>query len=187
MKNIVIAAAFAACLATPAVAQEKTPFSGPFVGALLGYDSVRGSALGGGSESKDGLLYGGVIGYDLNLGGAVLGVEGEYTDSETKYALADDVSLNTDRDLYAGVRLGGVVAPNVMLYAKGGYSNARFEAELDGEKDGRNLDGYRLGAGVETTYRGLTGRVEYRYSNYGRFEDINVERHQVAAVIGYRF
>ncbi|MCE7798844.1 outer membrane beta-barrel protein [Sphingobium sufflavum] len=192
MKKIFAAAALAASLSTPAFAQdgEKNPFNGPFVGALLGYDNVRGSIPAGPSVKREGLLYGGVIGYDANLGGAVIGVEGEFTDSETKYDVAN-LSIHTDRDLYAGARLGGQVTENLMVYAKGGYTNARFEANVftggTNIKSGENLDGYRLGAGVETTYRGLTGRVEYRYSDYGKYEGVNLNRHQVAAIVGYRF
>lgn len=199
MKKLIAFAAVAASIATPALAQdgERAPFTGLFVGGLLGYDNVRGQIPAVGSEHRDGLLYGGVIGYDVNVNGAIFGVEGEYTDSETKLgirnfaAVGDSLSLNTDRDLYAGVRIGGQVANNLMVYAKGGYTNARFETNYTlgnvSVKDGENLDGYRLGAGIETTYSGFTGRVEYRYSDYGKFDDINVNRHQVAAVIGYRF
>lgn len=192
MKKILVTAALAASLTAPAFAQdgEKTPFNGPFVGAVLGYDNVRGSVPAGPSAKREGFLYGGTIGYDANLGGAVIGVEGEFTDSDTKYDVGN-VSLRTDRDLYAGARLGGQISNNLMLYAKGGYTNARFETHaINGAtfaKTGDNLDGYRLGAGVETTYRGLTGRVEYRYSDYGKYEGANLNRHQVAAVVGYRF
>ncbi|HEX7822933.1 MAG TPA: porin family protein [Sphingobium sp.] len=192
MKKIFAAAALAASLATPAFAQEgeKTPFNGPFVGAILGYDNVRGAIPDGPSAKREGLLYGGTIGYDANLNGAIVGIEGEFTDSETKFD-SGNVSLHTDRDLYAGARLGGQISNNLMLYAKGGYTNARFEANaINGAtfaKTGQNLDGYRLGAGVETTYRGLTGRVEYRYSDYGKYDGVNLNRHQVAAVVGYRF
>ncbi|MCE7796170.1 outer membrane beta-barrel protein [Sphingobium sufflavum] len=192
MKFIIATAALAVSLATPAFAQdgEKTPFNGPFVGAILGYDNVRGAIPAGPSAKREGLLYGGVLGYDVNLNGAVIGVEGEFTDSDTKYNVGA-ASLRTDRDLYAGARLGGQVTQNVLLYAKGGYTNARFELhDSTGgtfTKTGQNLDGYRLGAGVETTYRGLTGRVEYRYSDYGKYQGVNLNRHQVAAVLGYRF
>jgi len=204
MNKIVVMAAFAAFLSTPALAQdvsgtEKTPFNGPFVGAVLGYDNARGHVPGGPSTTRDGLLYGGTLGYDKNFNGAVVGVEGEYTDSNTKYNAADvltagdGVSLNTGRDLYAGARVGGQVSKNILLYAKGGYTNQRIAQYYSSggatTRTAFDLDGYRLGAGVETTYHGLTGRLEYRYSNYGKdlAPGINTERHQVAAVVGYRF
>lgn len=192
MKKIFAAAALAASIATPAFAQdgEKTPFTGPFVGAILGYDNVRNAIPAGASANRDGLLYGAVLGYDANLRGAVIGVEGEFTDSNAKF-VSRTTSLRTDRDLYVGARLGGEIVNNVLLYAKGGYTNARFETNpINGAtfaKTGKNLDGYRLGAGVESTYRGLTGRVEYRFSDYGKFNGANLSRHQVVGVLGYRF
>jgi outer membrane immunogenic protein len=56
-----------------------------------------------------------------------------------------------------------------------------------------NMSGYRLGAGVEASYGKAFGRIEYRYSDYGRLKfqdiatDIDVRRHQVVVGIGYRF
>lgn len=208
MKKIIAAAILSAAIATPALAQDdnsasvRKPFTGPFVGAVLGYDKARGYIPGVASGTQDGLLYGANIGYDMNIGGALVGVEGEFTDSDTKAsaqnvaALGDSLSVNTGRDYYAGIRLGGQVANNLALYAKGGYTNQRlanyyFDNAGGVTKNNVDLEGYRLGAGVETTYHGLTGRLEYRYSNYGKVNiantPINGERHQVAAVLGYRF
>ncbi|HEY0960237.1 MAG TPA: porin family protein [Novosphingobium sp.] len=186
-------------VSAPAMAQDEgTEFSGPYVAGLIGYDSLNFNAPAD-SDHSDGLLYGGIIGYDINLKGAVLGIEGEYSDSNTKEGIdnvlvaGDNLSLRTGRDLYAGVRIGGQVARNFMVYAKGGYTNARLTAAYDNgvtvASVNEDLDGYRLGAGVETTMSGFTGRLEYRYSHYGKFAntDVNFDRHQVAAIIGYRF
>lgn len=197
MKKFLIAAALAASVSAPALAQDAVPFSGPYVAGMVGYDRVELGATGIGSAKDDGLLYGGVIGYDINLGGAVFGVEGEWSESNTKYSEdnvfvpGDNVRISTGRDLYAGARIGGEVMQNVMLYAKGGYTNAKVKGRFDDGVDvftgSDKLDGYRLGAGVETTMNGLTGRVEYRYSSYGKYQGIDVERHQVALLVGYRF
>src|SRR3546814_6230616 len=69
MKTALLAAigAAAVTIASPALAQdEASSFNGPYVGVLGGYDNV-----GLNSSREDGVLYGGVIGYDINLGGAV--------------------------------------------------------------------------------------------------------------------
>lgn len=196
-----MAAVAAASLSTPVFAQgEVRPaFTGPYVAGLIGYDNVRAGITGVGSGNEDGLLYGGVVGYDVNISGAVFGLEGEYSDSSTKtsfndvFILGDTVSARTGRDLYAGIRIGGEIAPNIMLYGKGGYTNAKIKAAyndgVDTFRDSGKLDGYRLGAGIETTYSGLTGRLEYRYSSYGKLEntDIDLQRHQLALLVGYRF
>lgn len=188
-----------ALVAAPAFAQESdVPFDGPYIAAMAGYDNVRlDTPVGGGND--DAVLFGGVIGFDKNVNGVVLGIEGEYSDSnvnesvEDVFVLGDRASLKAGRDLYAGIRLGGEVAPGFLVYAKGGYTNAQVKASYDdgvdtiGGKD--ELEGYRLGAGVETNIRGFLGRLEYRYSDYGNYEGLGLkpERHQVAAMLGYRF
>ena len=193
------ALAMAATVATPALAQDAgLPFDGPYVAVMAGWDRVQvDTPLGDGSD--DGFLYGGVLGFDKNINGFIVGIEGEVADSTTKetianaFVLGDRVSVKSGRDLYAGVRLGGEVASGVMLYANGGYTNARVKGVYDNGtsvvRDATNLDGYRLGAGVETNVGGLLGRLEYRFSDYGNFEGTGLkpDRHQVAAMLGYRF
>lgn len=177
MKKIIASAALLlASVSAPAFAQDAVPFSGPYVAGVVGLDHADFTA----DIHDSNLLYGGIVGYDVNVNGAVFGVEGEYADSD-----AHKAGIHTDRDLYAGVRIGGEVAPNVMAYAKGGYTNARFE---DAAGVGSKLDGYRLGAGLETTFQGFITRVEYRYSRYETVAgNVNPERHQAALILGYRF
>ncbi|HEX7743316.1 MAG TPA: porin family protein [Sphingobium sp.] len=193
MKKILASALLLASVSAPAFAQDAVPFSGPYVGAVVGLDHVDFD-----SQTHDsGLLYGGVVGYDINVNGAVFGLEGEYADSDVKESATDVVvsgdslSVRTSRDLYAGVRIGGQIAQNVLVYAKGGYTNARFKATYDDgvvvDSDSLKLDGYRLGAGVETTFQGFTARAEYRYSRYESLGTVNPERHQAALILGYRF
>lgn len=206
MRKLVIAtaaAAMGAALATPALAQSQAPFSGPRVELLAGWDHLN--AHDGNGSGRDGLTYGGAIGYDANLGGStILGIEGEIDGSTTKARAYDIVNtgdaarLKAGRDLYVGGRLGYVVSPRAMIYAKAGYTNARFNARyFDGTattfEDSQNLGGYRLGAGVEynvtpTAY--IKG--EYRYSHYGHIDgvdnyDPNLDRHQIMAGVGMRF
>src|SRR3546814_20454988 len=95
----------------------------------------------------------------------------------------DSARLKTGRDLYAGVRVGGPITQNVMLYAKGGYTNAKVKSVYDDGagvslSDSDELDGYRLGAGVEYARGPILGRLEYRYSSYGKYNSVDVERHQ---------
>lgn len=177
MKKLIASALLFASVATPAMAQDAIPFSGPYIGGVVGLDHFDFTA----DNHDSALMYGGVIGYDINVNGAVFGLEGEYSDSDVKEGLA-----RTDRDLYAGVRVGGEVLPNVLLYAKGGYTNARLESAIDSD-DNVKLDGYRLGAGVETTVQGFIARAEYRYSSYERVAGSKPERHQAALILGYRF
>lgn len=177
MKTAILAAIAAASIAVPAYAQDAGSFSGAHAEALVGYDAVDTNSNGFGTP--DGLLYGFGLGYDLQSGSLVYGLEGEISDSTTERTVAG-VKLESDRDLYVGGRLGYALGDVALLYAKAGYSNARID--IDG--DGANGDGVRVGGGIEYKLGGnLFLKGEYRYTNY---ED-DVERHQVVGGLGLRF
>ncbi|OSZ68361.1 hypothetical protein CAP40_07155 [Sphingomonas sp. IBVSS2] len=171
------ALALVAATATPALAQDGA-FQGPRAEVIGGWDRVNGDG-----DGKSGFVYGGAIGYDLQRGKAVFGVDAEVTGSTTK-ATEAGVTVKAGRDLYAGVRAGVAVSPTTLVYAKGGYTNGRITGETGNVRVSDNLDGFRLGAGVEHAFgQRLYGKVEYRYSNYSQ----DVERHQVLAGLGVRF
>lgn len=211
--------AAAAAIATPALAQEAPadgPFNGPRVGAILGYDALQpgrteDSNIRGDDQTADGLVYGGDFGYDVQRGRMVFGIEGEVTGSTSKVKNSpvdpNDFGygrVKAGRDLYAGVRVGALLTPTTLLYAKGGYTNGRLDLTRNDEQTvtGRhyNLDGYRVGAGVEQAMgRRAYVKAEYRYSNYGdaRLEypdgtntdnfSVDTDRHQVVVGAGIRF
>ncbi|MCW2368439.1 outer membrane protein [Sphingobium sp. B11D3D] len=194
MKLAVLASAAAVIVATPAAAQEGPTFSGLSLAVLGGYDSVRLSD-GVDNGSSDDFAYGVSLSYNADLGSAVVGVEAEVADSDVKesvtdqFVTGDELSLSAARDLYVGVRAGAKLAPNALIYAKAGYTNARLKVSytdgVDSISDGDNLDGYRLGAGVEYSFGRFGIRGEYRFSDYGKlkFDDvdtgISMQRHQV--------
>lgn len=217
MKKIMVAALLTSvAIATPALAQDISPtFTGPRVEAILGYDHIgAGSDVnnqnGRDDQSIDGLLYGVGAGYDINLGSAVVGVEGEFTGSTAKSSRSN---LTTDfgfgrvkagRDLYVGARAGFLVNPETLLYVKGGYTNQKLGV-LAGDTTQQTdtsfkLDGWRVGGGVERAISTHSfAKVEYRYSKYDSAHidymngatssefDIDTDRHQVVASVGYRF
>ena len=217
MRKFVVATILAGtAVATPALAQDVGPtFTGPRVEAILGYDHVgAGSDVdnnnGRDDQSIDGLLYGVGAGYDINLGSAVVGVEGEYTDSTAKsdrYDLTDQFGfgrVSQGRDLYIGARAGILASPNTLVYVKGGYTNTKLNV-LAGDTDETTdtafkLDGWRIGGGVERAINQNTfAKLEYRYSKYDSAHidfmdgatssefDIDTDRHQVVASVGWRF
>lgn len=215
MRAFLLAAVAAAAVATPALAQDG-PFNGPRVGAILGYDalqpgSTEDSDIRGDDQTADGLVYGGDVGWDFQRRNMVFGVEGEVTGSTSKVnnSPVDPNSfgygrVKAGRDLYLGARVGALLTPNTLLYAKGGYTNGRLDLTRG---DGTitldrhfNLDGYRVGAGVEQAMgRRAYVKAEYRYSNYGnaRLEypngtntdnfSVDTDRHQVVVGAGIRF
>lgn len=163
-----------------------------------------------GDETINGVAFGVGAGYDYNIGNLVLGIEGEFTEStgkqdwnETLDGFSGTHRFKTGRDLYVGGRIGVPVTPTTLVYAKGGYTNLAIESRYEGEDDQYeidvNADGWRLGAGVEQLFGpNAFGKVEYRYSNYNNLErnfddapdldrDIDLDRHQIMAGVGFRF
>ncbi|WP_084582056.1 outer membrane protein [Sphingomonas azotifigens] len=162
--------------ATPALAQDAT-FQGPRVEVVGGWDRIETKG-----PDASGFVYGGAAGYDLQRGNIVVGVDGEITGTTTKKSSAL-AGVKGGRDFYAGARLGYVVAPSTLLYGKVGYDNSRVITTAGKARFADNVDGIRLGAGVERTFGHYYGKVEYRYTNAAQ----GVERHQVLAGLGYRF
>ena len=169
-----------------------------------------------GDESVDGAVFGVGAGYDFDLGGVVAGIEGEYSEStgeqetdETVDGINFTSSFDVGRDIYVGGRIGFKASPRTLIYAKGGYTNTSIEAAFDDSTDSMefdtNVDGFRLGAGAEMLFgRNAFGKIEYRYSNYSNLDfsddfdvdeldpedfetDIDLDRHQIVAGVGFRF
>ncbi len=193
--RILIASALLAstAFAAPAFAQEAPPegkeFQGAKVLAIAGIDHATGYG-----DSRTGFGYGGTIGYDYQSGKAVFGVEGEIDGSTAKecqsnvIVTGDRACGKAGRDLYAGVRAGYVVGGKTLLYVKGGYTNARVNATYTSpttsSAGNTDLDGWRLGTGVEfNATKNIVLRTEYRYSNY----DGDTSRHQGVVGVGFKF
>ena len=196
MRKFVTAALLAAPalvgLATPALAQEEAPFTGPRIEGIVGWD--RSQAEG---SHKDGVTYGAVLGYDWQMGGTVVGAEAELTDSSADVCrrnidvAGDRLCVGAKRDIYVGGRIGTALTPSTLLYGKAGYTNARYGYDYDdggnGSRDfgdGKNLNGFRVGAGLEQKIGPNSFvKAEYRYSNYEK----GVSKNQVVAGFGFRF
>lgn len=187
-KLTLLAAAAAATITAPAFAGV----SGPRVEAVLGWDHVKTDLGAPGKLSRDGFVYGIGAGYDFGLSDKLsIGVDAEITDSTTDFsATAGTTSarLAAGRDLYAGARITGAVTDKLNLYAKVGYTNARFKGttkvgNVTTSASG-NADGVRGGVGLQYALGGnaYVG-AEYRYSNY----EADLTRHQVVGTIGFRF
>lgn len=200
MPRITLALLAAAALAGPAMAQTAdTPnFNGAFIGGQLGWQQDRQSLTDSSvpavtTRAKgDGLLYGGQIGYDFNLGDGVFGVETSLT-GRTGSNRFPTFDLDPGRTINVTARAGFLVSPEGLLYARGGYSNARFSIP-NGPRE--NRDGYTVGAGYEHKLsQNISARLEYNYSDYGNDQlpgtggpsTLNYHRHAVTTGINFRF
>ena len=193
MRNLILTALLAGTMATPALAQDNGNFSGLRVEGLVGYERTDVE-----DEGTDGIAYGAGVGYDIQRGGTVFGVEAEAADSTVDQCVTgvdittDELCAQLGRDLYVGARAGAAINPNVLIYAKAGYTNNRVALDyedgtagttLDFER-GENLDGVRVGGGLEFALGPNSfAKTEYRYSNYEQ----GFNKHQVVAGFGFRF
>jgi outer membrane immunogenic protein len=168
MRNLIIAAAVLA-VATPAFAQDAASFTGPRLGATVGYDKTHGS---------DGVTYGGAFGYDIAVAPRItLGAEATLEDSTTKFG-----NIHASRDAAISARIGYVLAPKLLGFAKVGYDSTRIEINGAGHT---NLEGVRYGGGLEYAVTPKTYvSAEYRRTEY---EDHFGGRDAGVVGIGYRF
>lgn len=198
MKKLLTLAAIAAgTCATPALAQST---GGLYVGVVGGYEGLDvDTADDTATASADSAVYGVVAGYDLSLGSAFVGVEGEYSTSGGDTDFPDTIAglrdgLDADGQYYLGVRAGVALTPGISAYGKVGYTALDTRAftssgSLDDLED--NADGLRFGGGLQVQLPGpLEARVEYRRSSYsdvgdGAFGDATTD--QVVAGLGVRF
>jgi outer membrane immunogenic protein len=200
MRRILALAALAAGLtATPALARDGSP-GGFYVGALAGYQGLHvKSADGSASAKADSAVYGVDAGYDLGLGSAFVGVEGELSTSgkSTKFpgtaSTAYD-SLKADGQYYVGARAGVALTPGIAAYGKVGYTSLDTKAYTSSGSLAElkeNTSGVRYGGGLQVKLPGpLQAKVEYRRS---RYKDVNSGTYgnattdQVVAGVGLHF
>lgn len=165
MKRILIAAALAATVATPALAQEadtaaaETTFTGPRIGAEIGVadDDIFGT---------EGFTYGIEAGYDFDLGGAIAGIQAGIQDSD-----------DTGRELSIGGRIGAPVSKNALIYGNVAYSNIEVFEDFE-------IDGVRFGLGLEIApTKNVYVKAEQRYANY----ELGAELWQTVVGVGFRF
>jgi opacity protein-like surface antigen len=125
-KQLVSAVIAATLMAAPAIAQDRDPFNGFYIGAEAGYEN--------GAAGFDQAIYGGVAGYNFKLANNFfVGVEGEFTGTSSRF-------INYS---YGGTgNIGYVVRKDVAVFARAGYR----QFALPGIGDGGD---YTLGVGMQ--------------------------------------
>jgi outer membrane immunogenic protein len=199
-------------VATPAVAQE---FEGVRIEARAGYDWVSlnsdfndGVTTVEGDSNEDGFIFGGEAGYDFGVApGLIVGIYGgaEFSDADfcRPVGLVDEACLEVRRNLYVGLRAGGQVAQNTLVYGKAGYTNGQARIDfndvddvLDDLVDSGSRDGWHFGIGVEQNFGTMFyGKLEFVHTIYSDIDFANPDfavtldgsRSQVAAGLGLRF
>src|SRR3546814_20945343 len=99
--------------------------------------------------------------------GAEAGVQCWAEDSSVRVTGAALVTVDPKRSLDLTARAGYLVTDNTLLYARGGYTNARVRTSFDGAAGFRsateNRDGWMVGGGVESAISDhVSARMAYR-------------------------
>lgn len=196
MKSILLASTILAAFSGSAFAADSIAaapvayeWSGFYAGAQLGYgwghvkshDAEIGNGFSDWADSwnSNGVLGGIHLGYNKAFNSIVLGaeadIEGSGMSGSVDSTFAGTIKTKIDVQGSLRARLGYAMGP-ALLYATGGLAIAHFDTHYD---DGGTTDssshtkaGWTLGAGVEYAFtQNWTTRVEYRYSDFGKFTD----------------
>lgn len=202
MKRVSTIAALAAAtfFASPALAQDddKAP-GGLHIEAIAGFEGIDvESSDGSVSADADSAVYGLAVGYDLSLGSAFVGIEGEYSTSGGSTEFPGTFTglregLEANGQYYLGARAGVALTPGIAAYGKAGFTALDTKAFTSagglGELE-ENATGFRFGGGVLIQLPGpFEARAEYRHSEYkdvgGDVGDAKTD--QIVAGLGFRF
>jgi outer membrane immunogenic protein len=167
MTRIALLAATALAAATPAVAQNapvaETAATGPgFNGPRIGLNLGIADDDFAGTDAK---TFGVELGYDYDLGNAVVGIVGEVQNSD-----------ETGREYALGGRAGFKPSQSLLVYGTASYANLKVA--------GIKLDGVRFGGGIEALVSpNVAFKVEQRYTNY----EYDVDTWQTVAGVDFHF
>jgi outer membrane immunogenic protein len=178
----------------PQISQHSGLYAGLFAGWGWG-DSVVSSV----DPKADGLVGGGLVGWELRRDNFLVGVEGDMgyanIDGANKAASTTvDVNWLASLRLRAGVDMNGFA-----VYGTGGVAFANMEAAVttaSPPSDTQTLTGYVLGAGLEAPLTdSLSARLEYMYYDFNRSDfmiggaavQADLRLHTVRAALVYNF
>lgn len=222
MKRLLCAAVALMALAGAAAAADLPPAPGPYYkapafvpppytwsGFYLGVNG--GGGLGrsywdtaGGFDISGGLV-GGTIGYNYQIGAAVIGAEGDIDWSGISGSTTTPgcpVGCTTSDSWLSTVRARfGYAADRFMPYVTGGAAFGNINAATPGLAGGSaTTAGWTIGAGLEFAIAGhWTAKAEYLYVDLGRFncgggcgagaavDNVSFNTNLIRAGINYRF
>lgn len=168
----------------PAAAPITFDWTGAYLGLTAGYGFgkfpsnlstvVAPGVVTNGLGNAGGFIGGGTVGYQMQFGQFVAGLEGElnYTGIGDSFAASNPLTGDA-RLTYLGMvtgRLGFTPFDRFLVYGKGGYAFGGAEVSIDGVGSDTNFhNGWTLGAGLEYAItQNLTTKIEYNYIDLQR-------------------
>lgn len=171
-------------------------WTGVYLGVQGGYSWTDISALGETVDFNGGLV-GAHVGANWQSGAFVLGLEGdiEHAWNDVTRGIT---TVGTDWQGSLRVR-AGYALDRTLIYATGGLAVIHATIDVNdpilGALDATDtLTGYTVGGGVEHAFAdNWTGRVEYRYADFGSNnlfdlgDSADVDQHAVRVGLSYKF
>jgi len=176
MKRLGIASIAIASLTYPVAAADiavKSPpttvlpftWTGAYAGALGGY----GWSPSGGLGAKGG-FGGGQIGYNVQTGTIVLGIEGDIAGGDISHgSTTQGIPFTTAFDTLASLRGRAGIAYNTWLFygtVGGGWAHDKISANVGGVSSNAWLSGWSAGAGIEWALA-PNWSTKFEYLHYG--------------------
>ncbi|WP_108398226.1 outer membrane protein [Devosia submarina] len=162
--------------ATPA-----SDWSGFYAGVNAGYGwgSTTSEPTGGGPEidnNSDGFQFGGQVGYNMDMGGFLVGAEADLQWANIGYS--EDIPggsvSESNIDVYGTIRgRAGMTFGAVMPYVTGGFAAGRGTTSITNASNvvtsqSANHVGWTVGAGLEAKASdNITVKAEYLYTDLG--------------------
>ena len=181
------------------VATPVYSWTGPYAGLFGGYgwgSSSFSAPLSTGSFNLSGGVVGGTLGYNYQMGSAVLGLETDLGWSNIRGSTVCGGLTCGTRNNWLGttrVRLG-YAADRFMPYVTGGAAYGNIKTSVTGFSDASSTKlGWTLGGGIEAAIAGpWTAKVEYLYVDLGSGatiagSDARFKTNIVRAGLNYRF
>ena len=143
-------------------------WTGVYIGGQVGYMWSGSSDAYG--YSPNGVVGGGHVGYNYQMGQFVAGLEGDVNGSSYNGGFGG-YSTNENIDGSIRGRLG-VAWDRALLYATGGAAFAGITNDYLGTSLSHTRVGWTIGGGVEYALdNNWSVRAEYRYTDYGTYYD----------------
>lgn len=146
---------------------QAVNWSGMYIGAFAGYGWGNTDWTGIASNSVDGWLGGGQIGFDQQFGQFVFGVQGDFAGTDIQ--ANSGPYTNKTKWLSSATGRVGVAVDRALLYVKGGGAWEELDSAAWGTTASKTRSGWTVGGGIEYALAPHWSTfAEYNYYDFGK-------------------
>jgi outer membrane immunogenic protein len=170
-------------------------WTGLYIGAHAGYQTGDTDTVGAvGDVDIDGIVGGGLAGYNVQYCQFVVGVEADIGFGDVDGASGAVTDFDLQAQGHGRVRLGWAW-DSVMPFVAGGIALADMDVRVGAGKDSHTHAGFSIGGGLDVMVSdSVVLRAEYIYDNYesrnyaiGGGVSVDADPHTIRGVIMWKF